>query len=133
MSVAVAALAAAYLTIAGVAEMETLACPSSLVGTPPTGWTLEGTAGRAPLPLRGVTVFDGPPEEGASLVPDRQVSRPKPLDEWRVGAYGSSRIWVVCRYGASGPALKRRLEAGYSVCRASATDASGKELMFSCE
>ncbi len=84
---------------------------------PPAGWS----AGDDGLPhrLAGVTFFDGPPKELASLVYDDSASAGK---EW-AGIWhfepNPRGFWIACSYSGTSVVLSRRRPAEVKVCRVS--------------
>ncbi|HZR27446.1 MAG TPA: STY0301 family protein [Terriglobales bacterium] len=94
-------------------------CPKSItvketVEKVPEGWT----AGQDKTPknlLAGITFYDGPPEQEASLVYDSWTKR-------NGLAYGvwhfdpNSSIWISCRYSATSVVLSKQLPAKTSKC-----------------
>ena len=78
---------------------------------------------RCPAALDGhryarVSVFDGPPEEQADLVPDSQKGG---TDTWRVGPVFSAgrEPYLVCRYEGTPGTVTFRLAQPIAVCIAS--------------
>jgi hypothetical protein len=67
-------------------------------------------------PLRSVTIFDGPPSELASLVPDLADKR---SSSWELGyVYDAGRtVWVRCQY-ADGTDSQAELSARVGKCEA---------------
>jgi hypothetical protein len=97
---------------------EEVHCPETIsvkqtLSKPQQGWK-EGTSDLPNL-LAGVTFFDGPPEEKASLVNDseRRVQG-KQIAIWRFGP--QSQIWISCGYAGSSIVLSRALTKGSSGC-----------------
>jgi hypothetical protein len=94
-------------------------CPESIsvkqtLVKPEPGWQ-PGTSD-LPIRLAGVTFFDGPPEEKASLVNDSEsIVKGKQVAVWRFGP--QSQIWLSCRYASSNIVLSRALTKGTSTCR----------------
>lgn len=93
-------------------------CPDTIavkqnLSKPEPGWK-EGMSDLPNL-LAGVTFFDGPPEEKASLVNDseRRVQG-KQIAIWRFGP--QSQIWISCGYAGSNIVLSRALAKGTSGC-----------------
>jgi len=72
----------------------------------PPGWT-TGTS-PAPVQLAGLTFFDGPPEEEASLVYDRTTpARTGTLAIWTFQP--ASHIWLSCNYSGTSVVLSKPL------------------------
>nr|WP_294508434.1 STY0301 family protein [uncultured Rhodopila sp.] len=63
------------------------------------------------------SVFDGPPEEQADLVPDSQKGG---TDTWRVGGiFNSGRVpYLVCRYQGTARTVSFQLQRPATVCLA---------------
>jgi hypothetical protein len=82
---------------------------------PPAGWS--AAVDGAPHRLTGVTFFDGPPAELASLVYDDEASAGK---EW-TGIWhfepNPRGFWIACSYSGTSVVLSRRLPAEVKVCR----------------
>src|SRR5262245_21926850 len=78
------------------------ACPAKLrlqsavvaPGDVPSGWA--PTLSTTPLWLSGVSVYDGPPEEEASLVPDDPEAEPA---TWTFAGKLERGKWISCDYG----------------------------------
>ncbi len=79
--------------------------------------------------LRSVTVFDGPPSEQASLVPDRAGTS---HSSWDLGyVYDAGRtVWVRCEY-ADGTSFDAQLTAKVGKCVYKAVKKNGIKL--SCQ
>ena len=95
-------------------------CPSTLsveqrAVEPPAGWS--ATDDGSPHRLTGVTFFDGPPAERASLVYGEEASAEK---EW-TGIWNFEPnprgYWIACAYSGTSVVLSRRLPAEVKVCR----------------
>ena len=81
----------------------------------PAGWT----AGQEKTPnnLAGITFYDGPPEQEASLVYDKWTKRNGlAYGVWSFTPNSSSGIWLSCRYAATNVVLSKRLPASTSEC-----------------
>jgi hypothetical protein len=91
---------------------ETVSVNQSLA-KPEPGWK-PGTAA-LPIILAGVTLFDGPPEQQASLVYDREtLLHGKQVATWRFGP--NSGIWLSCQYSGTVIVLSRALPKNTTVC-----------------
>jgi hypothetical protein len=78
------------------------------------GW--RQSASDLPIRLAGVTFYDGPPEQKASLVYDSESpSRGKRIAIWRFAP--RSEIWLACSYAATNVVLSRPLPRATSTCR----------------
>jgi hypothetical protein len=83
---------------------------------PPSGWT----AGLDKLPAEaaGVSVFDGPPEELADLVPDdSKDGADTRSDIWNL-PHSDRGYWLVCHYANTTVTLARPLPATVTRCEA---------------
>jgi hypothetical protein len=109
-----AMLALASTTPASAAE--SFACPpafpaQALTLSPTTdGWT-AGTGD--PALFFGADVFDGPPEQRASLQPGASSRN---SSTWRFEGPSPRGIWLQCSYAGGALTLTRRLPAAPSVC-----------------
>ncbi len=104
-----------------VSVLADVSCPMRIVvaqelTTPQAGWT-EG-ADELPTELAGISVFDGPPEERADLVPDDGMD----TDEARTDVWNLTQndrgYWLTCRYSSTTVTLTRRLPATVTRCEA---------------
>jgi hypothetical protein len=83
---------------------------------PQPGWT-EGLSGLA-TELAGVSVFDGPPEELAELIPDDGTDATDVRsDIWNLPK-NDLGYWLTCRYSSTTVTLTRRLPATVTRCEA---------------
>jgi hypothetical protein len=102
--------------IALAASAEGLDCPASFPSQAlkfaPTedGWT---TGKGDPAPLYSAEVFDGPPEQLASLIPDAST---KGSSTWRFEGSYPQGIWVQCTYAGGALTLTRKLATTPGVC-----------------
>lgn len=110
----------ALATLAAAPSPSLVDCPPTVAVeqkpvAPPAGWSAADDG--APHRLTGVTFFDGPPAELASLVYDDQASAEK---EW-TGIWhfepSPRGYWIACAYSGTSIVLSRRLPAGVKVCR----------------
>jgi hypothetical protein len=70
-----------------------------------------------PHRLAGITFYDGPPEEKASLVYDKTAKAAgKETMTWHFNARSDGQIWVVCSYAGTAVVLKRGLPPKTSAC-----------------
>lgn len=94
-------------------------CPRTLAveqkATAPPGWSAADDG--SPHRLAGVTFFDGPPADLASLKYDDEASAEK---EW-TGIWhfepNPRGFWITCTYSGTSIVLSRRLPAEVKVCR----------------
>jgi hypothetical protein len=95
-------------------------CPSTIrvrqeLAAPVAGWTpMEDDT---PVQLAGITFYDGPPAEKASLVYDQmtKVGR-KQIARWRFTPEAGRPIWVSCNYSGTTIELTRGLPSKTTSC-----------------
>ncbi len=95
-------------------------CPANIttrqeLASPPNGWTplLNDT----PHNLAGMTFYDGPPAEKASLAYDRiQRDKGQQLATWTFVRQEDRRIWLVCSYAGTAVELARSLPPQIASC-----------------
>jgi hypothetical protein len=96
-----------------------LACPAQIsvdqkATDVPAGWT-PGYNG-IKNELAGVTIFDGPPEQGASLAPDTEKTVGNNLTQtWTLAANGHGS-WLTCRYSNTSAELTEKLPDDATHC-----------------
>jgi len=103
------------------AVLADVGCPMKVevkqtLATPQSGWT----AGLDKLPTEaaGISVFDGPPEELADLVPDdSKDAADTRTDVWNL-AKSDRGYWLVCHYASTTVTLARQLPATVTRCEA---------------
>jgi hypothetical protein len=103
------------------AVLADVSCPMKVEVTqalpaPPAGWT----AGLDKLPTEaaGVSVFEGPPEELADLVPDDgKDAADTRSDIWNL-PHSERGYWLVCHYASTTVTLARALPATVTRCEA---------------
>jgi hypothetical protein len=110
---------------------EKIACPESIqvaeprLATPVEGW--KAIVEKAVHQLSGVTFYDGPVEEGASLVPDRDTkSRKTRTALWQFDAKSPRGYWIACRYSGTTLTLARALPKALAQC--SVTYKNGEQI-----
>jgi hypothetical protein len=69
--------------------------------------------------LQSVDVFDGDPRELASLVPDEQPGRGRPLAIWKFAPVRERALWLACGYRGTSSTVTQELPAATSQCKAS--------------
>lgn len=81
---------------------------------PPEGWQAAEKA--TPCSLRSLTVFDGLPQEQASLVPDtdQALSGGRGLLSWTLSPVSAAGTWVALSYSCKTLVLSRPLPAAAS-------------------
>lgn len=98
-------------------------CPATIqLTTPslavvPAGWTV--IIDNAPHRLNGLTLYDGPVADGASLVPDSQTTKHGSMVAvWRLANSRERPYWFVCRYSGTNLTLARQLPVDVQRCAA---------------
>ena len=112
------------MTVSGCAAAAEYACPAKtrLEGAPkvPADGVWSGVFSSSPIWLSGVSLFDGPPAELASLKPDSvQETKGDSVFVWKLTATYPAGIWISCRYGDGLVSLAQRVATPVSACRAS--------------
>lgn len=113
-------------------------CPASInsqetLPQVPEAWSLSPQNG--PQRLRAISLFDGPPHEGAALRPEESAGGRRQV--WRFDATSGRGIWLACIYEGSRLMLSQRIEPTPRVCEAiiagpkPVTDFAG-QLRLSC-
>jgi hypothetical protein len=98
-----------------------VSCPDSLVVSqvakaPSPEWTVSYSS--LPVDLEAVTLFDGPPEERASLIYDETSEAGEEWTAtWKLAA-NPRGTWVRCSYRGTTAELSRKLASSVMVCRA---------------
>jgi hypothetical protein len=93
--------------------------------TPVEGW--KAIVEKAVHQLSGVTFYDRPVEEGASLVPDHDSKTQKTRTaRWQFDAKSQRGYWIACRYSGTSLTLARALPKGLAQC--SVTYKNGEEI-----
>ncbi len=109
------------LTSACSSSAQPAACPDVIsvnqaLKTPLAGWT--STIDSSPNRLSGVTFFDGPPEEKASLVNDRTTKAAgKEIAIWHFDLRPKREIWIACGYSGTSVVLAKRLPPKTAACQ----------------
>jgi hypothetical protein len=110
------------VVLTAVAWAAEVRCPASLsvdqkAAAAPAGWTVGYDKDR-PSIVAGITFFDGPPDEQASLVYDSTVpGKAKWTAVWTFDPAPPKGIFLTCRYAGTTATLSRRLPAGTRECR----------------
>ncbi len=95
-------------------------CPATMdiheqASKPPAGWSL--IFDDAPHQLAGITFYDGPPKENASLVyDDITKSAGKQVAQWHFAPSAGRPIWIACRYAGTAVVLAKALPGTVSGC-----------------
>jgi hypothetical protein len=105
---------------AGAVSAETPQCPSEIsarqeLASPQEGWRAQRRSG--PHRHAHITLYDGVPEDQASLVPDRTLQvQGGELSTWNFGSSSTRGIWIECHYAGTSISLIRELPAGTKSC-----------------
>jgi hypothetical protein len=92
------------------------------------GWKAMPEAGLHEV--TNVTVYDGPVEEKASLVPDGERKVGKKVQEfWKLDAKNTRGYWLQCHYAATPLTLVKALPKGATSCLVTADPALKREGM----
>jgi len=116
------------LAWAGMVMAEELRCPAVIeaakpaLAKPQAGWTAVVETRRNEL--ANVTVYDGPVEEKASLVPDGERKAGRKVEElWKLNPANPRGYWLQCHYAATALTLVRALPKGAATCTVTANPA----------
>jgi hypothetical protein len=107
--------------LASASALADVGCPmkievSQSLAAPQEGWT--GGQDKLPTELAGISVFDGPPEQLADLVPDDGVETGDTRsDIWNLPK-NERGYWLTCRYSSTTVTLTRQLPATVTRCEA---------------
>ncbi|WP_374401768.1 STY0301 family protein [Niveibacterium sp.] len=107
----------AALALHALAASAAPTCPATLesqqsLAAAPEGWSVVPM--RQVQRLIGISVFDGPPSEGAELKPESSHGGQRQL--WRFDTAAARGIWIGCRYDGSRLMLTRRIEPAPRIC-----------------
>ncbi len=98
-----------------------IACPDSIqvanakLLNPVKGW--NATSDPVPHHLKRVVLFDGPPQERASLVPDRETkTKLGNTAVWLLADKPPRSYYIGCYYSSTTVVLSRELPAGLTQC-----------------
>jgi hypothetical protein len=111
--------AALLLCSAGFAA-DTPACPAKIdvrqqLATNAPGWT--ATQDDSPHQLAGITFYDGPPQQKASLVYDDMAKAGgKQIARWRFTPDSGRQTWIACSYSGTSLELTKSLPPNTSAC-----------------
>ena len=107
--------------LASASALADIGCPKKIEVSQSLAAAQEGwTDGREKLPteLAGISVFDGPPEQLADLVPDDGAeSGDSRSDVWNLPK-NERGYWLTCRYSSTTVTLTRPLPATVTRCEA---------------
>jgi hypothetical protein len=104
---------------AGLAAAEDVGCPPRISTTqtlaqPAAGWVDKKNT--SPNVLAGLTFFDGPPEEQASLAPDESHVKGKLVESWQLFPNPPRLYWLACIYSGTSITLARPLPKELRTC-----------------
>jgi hypothetical protein len=115
----ITALVAVLLMISGnhIAYAQ-IACPQNISAdqkaTAPADWSVDYS--KAPTALSSVTIFDGAPEEQASLkYDDQRTTGSEIIQVWKLPA-SDRRYWIECGYTNTSARLRRKLPGDIGKC-----------------
>jgi hypothetical protein len=95
------------------------ACPAEVTveqtaSAPSPDWTV--TYSGYQTAVSGVTIFEGPPSQQASLVPDNEkTSDDKEIQTWQL-AKSDRGYWLQCQYANTTAQISRQLPASVARC-----------------
>jgi len=102
---------------------ENVSCPESITTRQELTSAASGWApllNDAPHSLAGITFYDGPPAENASLAYDQiRHGNSEDLATWSFGKHEDRRIWLVCSYSGTAVELSRTLPVQIITCSVS--------------
>lgn len=113
-------LVSLVIVLSGLAKAQEGYCPATIsvkqtIEKTPDGWTAGED--KTPHNLSGITFFDGPPEQEASLVYDNMTKRGGlEYGVWHFTPNSSPGSWLSCRYSSTSVTLSKRLPAATSEC-----------------
>jgi len=95
-----------------------VACPPNISveqkAAAPNDWSLEYS--KNPAALSSATIFDGPPEEQASLkFDDERTTSDEIIQTWALPA-SDRGYWIVCGYTNTSALLRRKLPSDMRAC-----------------
>ena len=106
-----------FVICAATAEAQ-IECPSTISveqkAAAPNEWSVDNS--KQPAELAAVTIFDGPPEERASLkYDDERTAKDEIIQTWLLPA-STRGYWIVCGYANTIAQLKRKLPDDVRSC-----------------
>lgn len=99
---------------------DTVSCPATIsarqqLATPVAGWT--AIEDDTPHNLAGITFYDGPPSDKASLVYDRIThGKTEQVATWSFAPQKDRPIWLACGYAGTSIQLTKTLPATITTC-----------------
>ena len=109
----------AVICMAGIAIAGELQCPATIsvdqkATDVPAGWTSSNNGFKNELAM--VTIYDGPPDQGASLVYDDQKTVGNSIIQtWNL-AGNSHGSWITCGYSYTSAQLSQKIPADATRC-----------------
>lgn len=115
-------LAVAFVSAVSVVgyAADNVSCPATIsarqqLATPVAGWA--AIEDDTPHNLAGITFYDGPPSEKASLVYDRIThGKTEQVATWTFAAQKQRPIWLACSYAGTSIQLTKALPATITTC-----------------
>lgn len=115
-------LVSILVTVAGAFgyAADNVGCPSAIsarqqLASPVAGWTAMQSD--TPHNLAGITFYDGPPSDNASLVYDRIThGKTEQVATWTFAAKRDRPIWLACSYAGTSIQLTKSLPATITTC-----------------
>ncbi len=83
----------------------------------PSGWLAKRAYNFEPQLRTHMSVYDGPPEQGASLIPDDEENTDITKTSWSFGKKKERSIWLACEYTGTGILLTKELPKEATLCR----------------
>jgi hypothetical protein len=99
---------------------DAVGCPATIsarqqLASPLAGWT--ATEDDTPHNLAGITFYDGPPSEKASLVYDRIThGKTEQVATWTFAPQKDRSIWLACGYAGTSIQLTKALPSTITTC-----------------
>ena len=111
-------IAASVFSLSTTCAHAQIACPSTIAveqkASPPNDWSLGYS--KDATELSSVTIFDGPPEELASLkYDDERTGKDEIVQTWELPA-NPRGYWIVCGYANTTAQLRRKLQDSIRAC-----------------
>jgi hypothetical protein len=104
---------------AALASAEDIHCPERISTKQTLAQAVPGWADQmdaTPNLLAGVTFYDGPPKDLASLVPDETHVKGKVLATWDLTPNSGRQYWLACGYAGTRVTLARALPKELRTC-----------------
>lgn len=81
-----------------------------------------------PQLLSSVSIFDGPPEEGAELLPTNDGKNSSKI-VWRIGSPSAQGVWLACNYGSQVARVVMKATGTPVLCEAQMTRSGSPQLL----